>query len=398
MEKDTRPPLLQSSAPTLAEAHRGERTRLLCAGENVPANGLLAVPFPKTAARGERLASSLCRGLHSARVLFPTSVPSTVHRSCLLSAVLALALACGCQSKGKLPIIAVIPQMATEEIWLEEHAGVLRAAGKAGLGIYWNGADREDDVQRQISLVDQVAAGRYAGLVLAPSQELALMLPVRRVVERHIPVVIVSSPLTLPPGKSLAYIVNDEQETGALAADAIGRRLHGRGRVALLGIDPMQIGVIERMRAFEQALRSKYPAMRITERKPGTLDTITSKQMAVEALMAEPRVDAALALNFTAALGLSQAEQMLPSRRRIPIVVCGQDGELVTLLKAGVIDTFIAQDAYAMGYQAMQEIVRMRQGLPVPAQTAMKPILVNASNVDDSSVLAHVANLPDEPL
>ena len=224
------------------------------------------------------------------------------------------------------------------------------------------------------------------------------MLPVRRVVERHIPVGIVSSPLTLPPGKSLAYIVNDEQETGALAADALGRSLHGRGRVALLGIDPMQIGVIERMRSFEQALRSKYPAMRITERKPGTLDTITSKQMAVEVLMAEPHVDAALALNFTAALGLSQAEQMLPGRRRIPIVVCGQDGELVTLLKAGVIDTFIAQDAYAMGYQAMEEIVRMRQGLPVPAQTAMKPILVNASNVDDSSVLAHVANLPDEPL
>jgi ribose transport system substrate-binding protein len=292
----------------------------------------------------------------------------------------------------------VIPQVAPEQVWLDEHAGVLRAASKAGVRIYWNAADREDDAQRQISLVDQVVAGEYAGLVLAPAQQLALMLPVKRVLERRLPVVIVSSPLTLPPGPDLAYIVNDEDQTGALAARTIGDRLHGRGLVALLGIDPMQIAVMNRMRAFEDHLHREYPSIRVTERKPATHDALSSEQIATEALKATPQVDAALALDLSAAVGLYQAEQQLPKRRPITIVACGQDPELFNLLRLGAIQAFIAQDTFTMGYEAVNEVMRMRRGLPVPARMELKPIFITSANVDDPAILAHFATLPDEPL
>ena len=199
------------------------------------------------------------------QLCFTSRVALQAAIACAALALVAVGL--GCRRAGKPPIIAVIPQVAPEQIWLDEHAGVLRAAAKSGVRIYWNAPDREDDVQRQISLVDQVAAGEYMGLVLAPAQELALMLPVQRVLARHLPVVIVSSPLTLTPGTDLAYIVNDEDETGALAARTIGETLHGKGRVALLGIDPMQVGMMNRMRAFEDHLHREFPAIRITERK-----------------------------------------------------------------------------------------------------------------------------------
>ena len=312
--------------------------------------------------------------------------------------VAALFVCLGCHDLSRPPVIAVIPQNAPDQIWIDEHAGALRAAKDARVRIYWNAPDREDDAQRQISLIDQVATGAYAGLVLAPAQELALMLPVERLSKRRVPVVIVSSPLTLPPGPELSYIVNDENETGELAAQTIGIKLHGKGRVAMLGIDPTQIGTMNRMRAFEDHLHREYPAIKITERRLGASDTFSSEQIASEVLMAAPAIDAAIALDLAAAVGLYQAEQQMPSRKRVTIVACGQDPALFGLLKTGFIEAFIAQDSYTMGYQAVEQIVRMRSGLPVPPRTDLKPIFITASNVDDPAVLSRVANLPNEPL
>ncbi len=323
----------------------------------------------------------------------------TVLRTIIFGATLCLVLtAVGCESKSRPPTIAVIPQVGPEQIWLDEHAGALRAASQAGVRIYWNAADREDDVQRQISLVDQVVGGKYAGLVLAPAHQLALMLPIKRALKRGLPVVIVSSPLTLTPGQNLAYIVNDEDQTGALAARTIGDKLHGKGLVALLGIDPTQIGSMTRMRAFEDHLHREYPAIRIAERRLGARDALSSEQIAAEALGSTPHVDAALALDLPAAVGLYQAQQQSPKRRHIVIIACGQDSSLFGLVKTGVIQAFIAQDSFAMGYQAIEEIMRMRSGLPVPQFTKLKPIFVTTSNVDDPAVLTRIANLPDEPL
>ena len=134
----------------------------------------------------------------------------------------------------------------------------------------------------------------------------------------------------------------------------------------------MQIGVMTRMRAFEDHLHREYPAVRITERRLGTHDTLSSEQIAAEALSASPRVDAVLALDLPATFGLYQAEAQLPDRRRVTIVACGQDAALFGLLKAGVIEAFIAQDSFDMGYQAIGAIMRMRNGLPRPADHKAK--------------------------
>ena len=51
-----------------------------------------------------------------------------------------------------------------------------------------------------------------------------------------------------------------------------------------------------------------------------------------------------------------------------------------------------------MGYEAVNEILLMRRGVPVPGRMELKPIFITAANVDDPAILARVANLPDEPL
>jgi ribose transport system substrate-binding protein len=46
------------------------------------------------------------------------------------------------------------------------------------------------------------------------------------------PVVVVDATLNLPPSLDVDYLLNDEQQTGELAADRINAILHGHGTVA----------------------------------------------------------------------------------------------------------------------------------------------------------------------
>ena len=300
----------------------------------------------------------------------------------------------GCRRTATLPVIAVIPQAAPEELWEDEREGALLAAGKDAAQIYWNAADREDDVQRQVALVDQVVDGDYAGLVLAPAQELALMVPVRRALRHGLPVVVVGSPLTIAASAHLVYVLNDEAQAGAFAAVSAGRLLHGRGRVAVLGIDPTRADVMARMRAFELDLHREFPKITVTSRKLGTFDSLWSEQVADEVLAARPRADALLTLNVPATFGAYRAELSVPRRLRPKIIACDQEGPLFTLLQNGSIQVLIAQDTFAMGYQAVDDIMRMRRGEPVPERSRIKPILITTANVHDPAVLAHLALLP----
>src|SRR5271169_3571542 len=110
----------------------------------------------------------------------------------------------GCHSVTPFTI-AVIPRTSGTGLWEPEHGGAEAAAVHANAHIYWNAPTREDDVEGQIAIVNQVISKGYQGLVLAPDQALALIAPVRRAVARDVPTVIVGSPLPLPAGGKLSY-------------------------------------------------------------------------------------------------------------------------------------------------------------------------------------------------
>jgi ribose transport system substrate-binding protein len=309
---------------------------------------------------------------------------------------LLLLMMAGC---AKRPLtIAAIPMVAIDQIWLDEHVGILRAAAQEHVRIYWNAPDREGDVQRQISLVEQVENARYAGLILAPEQELALTLPVEQVLASGMPVVIVHAPLALPPGGRLVYVVNDEQKTGELAAQILGRALHGVGRIAIMGVQPLHPSMMQRMRAFEQAIASEYPEITIDRRIPDTPDDLASEENASTLMRSAEKVDAIFALDDTAGLGAERAIRGLAPGELPVIVVCGQDPLLLGGVRDGSIRAVLAEDSLTMGYKATLEIMRMRKGLPVPGMLVVQPILLTRSSLHDPAVLDKVANLPDEPL
>ncbi len=266
-------------------------------------------------------------------------------------------------------------------LWDAAHAGAEMAASRTGSEIYWNAPMREDDIAAQVRLIDRVvSSNRYQGLVIAPTQALSLISPVRRALAKKIPTVIIDSPLSLPAGGKLAYILNDDEEGGRLAAERIAQVLKGKGTVALLGINPDVLGVPIRARVFEQTLAAKYPGIRVVEKRPGTFNVLRERQVAEELLESDPDIDACVALLWTSLDGLFSAIDSMHPSRPMKIIAFDLAADPPFEERANL-DSIIQPNIKLMGQRAIETIHAMRQGQAVPPVLRLKPRLITRENL-----------------
>lgn len=275
-------------------------------------------------------------------------------------------------------------------IWESAHVGVASAADRAHTSIYWNAPTREDDVEAQIALVDRAADGNYQGLVLAPDQALSLISPVRRALARGIPTVIISSPLPIPAGGNLSYVLNDDQLGGQMAAQRVAELLHGHGTVAVLGINPDVTGTVIRDHAFEDYLATNEPGISVVERRMGSFNFPHEQQAAEDTLRKHADLDAIVALMSTSVDGALSALRSSPAMHKIKVI--GFDvGGTPSFDRNPDLDCVIQSDARDMGEKAIELILARRRGEPVPAVIHIPPRMLTSGNINSPAVIDMLA-------
>lgn len=309
-------------------------------------------------------------------------------RLCLATTGLACAFALWPAACGSHPQIriAVIPQTEGTNLWEAEHTGTEQAADPAGIFIYWNAPTREDDVEAQIALVDRVVDKNYQGLVLAPDQALSLIMPVRRALAHGIPTVIIGSPLSIPAGGNLSYILNDDEEGGRLAAERAAALLHGHGTVAILGINPDITGIMIRARTFEQFAAQNYPGIRIVEKRVGSFNAPHEQQMAEETLRANPDLDLIVALMSTTVDGALSALETTEKNHQVRVIGFDLGGYPLYNGRQRNLDSVVQEDTRSMGQQAIELIRARLLGQPVPATVHLHPKLITRDNMNSPDV------------
>ena len=298
----------------------------------------------------------------------------------------SIALLCSACNSHRQQAIAVVPQTESVMPWEVAHAGVEAAAASTGVSVHWSAPPREDDVEAQVALVDRIVASRqYQGLVLAPDQALALISPVQRALNHDIATVVIGSPLPVPGGNRLSYVINDDEEGGRLAAERAARILHGHGTVAVLGINPDITGIMVRARAFERVLSQIAPGIHIVEKRMGSFNVSHEQQVAEEVLRANPSLDAIVALMWTTINGSLSA---LDSTRPKSLVhVIGFDiADLPPFDEQQSLDSIVQADTRSMGYDAVELLHARALGKPVPALVRIHPTLITRENIDSPEV------------
>jgi ribose transport system substrate-binding protein len=305
--------------------------------------------------------------------------------SCL--ALILTALESCRASRGE---IAVVPRATATTMWEAEHAGAEFAARRFGVRIRWNGPTREDDVQVQIGLVHRAVEQRCRGLILAPDEPRALMVPIQRALAAGVPTVVVGSALSLPPQQNLSYIVSDDEMIGRMAAIRIGEALHRKGNVAVVGINPQSPSSLAVLSSFVSVVEQRFPNVSIADRRAATKNDLDSELVVNQVLLSHPHVDAIFALDSIGTLGAYLALKARSLTERITVVGVQQSAALANAIRLHQIDSIIAEDTYQMGYRAVESLAHG------PSKTSgmikLAPMLITADNVDSLAAKPFITN------
>lgn len=283
------------------------------------------------------------------------------------------------------PKIAVVPETEGEVSWDSVHYGAEAAAKNGRASIYWNAPSREDDIEAQIALVENVATRKYQGLVLAPDHSLALISPVRRLLSKGIPISIIGSSLPIPPSAGITNVINDDELGGKMAAQRVAVLLGGRGRIAVLGINPDFSGNMIRARAFEEELKRIAPDIDIVDRRIGSFNVPHEQQVAQETLKTHVKLDLIVAMMWASAEGVIRTLNSTDKFKAVKLIAFDSTS-LPPFDRSSNLDAVIQEDIRTMGQKGTEAVIARLKGQTVPSLEIIRPVLITRENLDSREV------------
>jgi ribose transport system substrate-binding protein len=250
------------------------------------------------------------------------------RRRLLLSLVALPLAACGASDpRPGRPVIALVMKSLANEFFqtMEDGARRHQAAHADEYELVATGIKDEQDVARQIALVEQMIARRVAAIVLAPADSRALVAVTRRAVDAGIVVVNIDNRLdagALAERNLTIPFVGPDNRKGARAVGAyVAGRLEPGDPIAILEGAPNAFNGIQRTLGFEDAAREA--GLTIVRSQTAFWETSRASQV-VSALIAErPEVKAILCANDSMALGAIAA--LRAAGRTGTVLVAGFD-------------------------------------------------------------------------
>jgi ribose transport system substrate-binding protein len=312
----------------------------------------------------------------------------------LLAAVVALLGACG----GATPrdaaeeeiVIAVIPKGTTHSFWKAIHAGAVKASQELGVEVIWKGPAREDDREAQVAEVENFVSRGVSGIVLAPTDDKALRLPVTDAMRAGIPVVIIDS--GLDSEDYVSFVATDNYKGGRLAGERMVEKLQGKGKVVLLRYMEGSASTMERERGFLDLL-SENPGLEVVSSNQYAGATAETAYQASENLLARFKAeDGALDVNGiycpneSSSFGMLRALQDSGLAGKVVLIGFDASEQMVRALENGEFDALVLQDPVNMAYLGVKTIVSHIRGEQVPARIDTGVTLVTRDNMTEPRI------------
>jgi len=227
---------------------------------------------------------------------------------CCLIVIVVLATGCGHQGKeAAKPKVALIMKSLANEFFktMEEGARKHHQENAAKYDLLVNGIKDEQDVTKQIDLVEQMIAQRVDAIVIAPADSKALVPVCKQATEAGIVVVNIDNKfdkaVLADQGIELPFVGPDNRKGARLAGEYLAKRLSPGGEVIIIEGAPNAFNAIQRKLGFDDAM--KVAGMRIVSSQSAYWETDKANQV-VSALVTEhPNLKAILCANDSMALG-----------------------------------------------------------------------------------------------
>jgi len=277
--------------------------------------------------------------------------------------------------------VALVPGQTTEPFYISGRVGAEEAAAKYGINLIWEGS-KEWDFMQQTQVVQSLLAKGIDALIIAPTDDKAMVRAIRDVVNQGIPVIAWDTTIV---DKSLlaCEITSDNKLGGNRAADALAKMIGGKGKVIIQNTNPGESTTDDRQRGFEETLESKYPDIELVNVFFCQEDQTKAATQVQSALLANPDIKGVFSTCTNATLGAAKGLEMA---RRLDVFHVGYDADPaeVEALRKGTVDLLVVQKPVLMGYLAVEYAYKILtgEGDSVPSLVLCNTVAATKANMD----------------
>jgi len=267
--------------------------------------------------------------------------------------------------------------------------GVADLTHQGAYVVEWRAPQSESDYTAQANLVREATDQHVAGILLVPDHQLVLAASVQHAKELGIPVVIVGAPIALATNDYDAFVGSNDSQIGLLAADQVGRLLHGKGQVGIVGVSPTLEGFNRREAVFAQRLQAQYPGIRVVGTEYGLSDWARATNAAQDLLARYPGITAIFTSDAYATMAtIAVLRKQKP--RHVALVGVDLETYVMDALLTGDIDGVVALDWYAQGRLSMNIMQAALEHKPHTPHAEVPVEMVTCQTLDRPEIQSYI--------
>ncbi len=257
--------------------------------------------------------------------------------------------------------LVLIQGTKADNFYVTMGCGAKAEAQKLGYSINVQGpADFE--ASEQIPIVDAVTATKPAAVLIAPTDEHALIAPMQAMKSAGIKVVQVDTHVT-DNSIASASISSNNTQGGKLAADQLAKMIGYKGSVVVMNEQAGVSTTEARIQGFTDEMK-KYKNITVLPTQYTGDSPSQAAQTVTSLYAAHPNLAGVFATNVLVAEGTDTGLKNSGAANKVKIVGYDADPEQISDLKKGIVEALIAQDPYQEGELGVQQAVNAINGKP----------------------------------
>jgi ribose transport system substrate-binding protein len=291
---------------------------------------------------------------------------------------LAVAASAGAASSNK--NLVLIQGTKADNFYVTMGCGAQAEAKKLGYNISVQGP-ASFSAPQQIPIVQSVTATKPAAVLIAPTDEKALIAPMQAMKSAGIKVIQVDTHVSNNSIAS-ASISSNNTKGGQLAAKELAKLVGYKGSVVVMNEQPGVSTTEARINGFMKQIKT-YKNIKVLKTQY-TGDSPAQAATTITSLYAaNPDLSGVFATNVLVAEGTDTGLKTTGASSKVKIVGYDADPEQITDLKKGVVQALIAQQPYQEGVDGVQQAVNAIQGKKT------KSILTNLAVLTKANLAAN---------
>ncbi len=308
----------------------------------------------------------------------------------VLAATLFAQMFAGCRqaSNPEVPRIALIMKSLANEFFLTMENGARRhqQAHAVEYELLANGIRDEQDVSKQLQLVEQMIAQQVQAIVIAPADSKSMVSVCKKAVDAGIPVVNIDNKfdaaVLADKGVKLPFVGPDNRKGARLAGEYMAKKLKAGEKVAIIEGIPSAFNGIQRKLGFEDAMKAS--GMQIVSSQSAYWETDKANQLVSALITDQPDLKGILCANDSMALGAVAALKAAGKLGQVMVAGFDNISAVQQLIKEGKILCTVDQHGDKLAVYGIEFALEMIRHKAAPEDRETPVDLITSESLSAS--------------